>query len=680
MSTSSAIAMVCCLLCVCAAAPAAGQIDAYQWFNDFCIKHFGAEKEELTYAACGKELKFVEDGTWLHASETSACIAFQTSLPAKAYVEYGPTTKYGRKTAPAERNNFYTHVRYITGLKSGSEYHYRLVAEDERGNVIKSQDKTLKTTAPADVIRMPGDLDGPPYVLDKSGGHYLVTEDITADGTAFDIPRNVKNVTLDLGGHTVIYNNKPWPKIESGNFWDWIRGAKYGLRAMKSPGLKVYNGIIKQGAGNNSAQANSIGYNPMYLNGCSNLEIAGVTLDYSGPQQTGIYNHWGGNNSRFHHNVFLDRGTKLINRHGAGCKAILLYGGGAKNVTVDHNLVKRTRQSGLGGSDVHDNEIYIDSWATNSFGVSLASGGKAYDNKVLGTGYHFVAFGWGNGLEFYRNFIHIEGTSAGGRFKEYGDQISLNGFRLTQYAGSTKEYKNNFYHDNTIVVRGREGCQGRGVQFFSDPYVENLRFTNNVIKAVVEDSQTAQLACVVTQGNAKRADKHLPIIYSGNTFISNICNIRFGDYYGVGSNHRFYGCKFVRIGNDPRYKTFLWDTGYQCNKHVVRDPVFEGGASLDSISLGSGDHDLTVEWTVTIKTAPAADVTVVDKSGKQVFAGKTNAEGVVTVPLAEYTITSDGKVYHTPHTITVTAGKAAATAKLTVDKAQKLEIDVSATK
>ena len=651
--------------------------DAYAWFNDFCIRHFSAKSDALTYVALGKELKFVESGAWLYPSETSACIAFQTSLPAKTYVQFGPTGNYGEKTRLPGRN-FYIHVHYLTGLKAGVEYHYRLVAEDERGNVIRSQDATFNTAVPQRVIRVPEEFDGPPYVLGVSGAYYLVTEDLQLDGMAFDIPKGVQNVTLDLGGHTVVYNQRAWPKIEGGSFWDWIRGAKYGLRAMKSDGLKVYNGTIKQGAGCNSAQANSIGYNPMYLNGCSGTDIGGVTLDYSGAQQIAIYNHWGGSDSRFHHNVFVDRGTELVNRHGAGCRALRLSGGDAKNVTVDHNLVKRTRQSGLAGSNVHDNEVYIDSWATNSFGISLLSGGKAYGNKVFGTGYHVVAFGWGTGLEFCRNFIHLEGTAAGGRFKEYGDQISLNGFRLTQYAGSSKAYKGNFYHNNTILVRGREGCQGRGVQFFSDPYVEDLRFVDNVIKAVVEDSETKQFACVVTQGNADRTDKHLPIVYRDNTFISNICNIRFGDYYGVGSNHHFRDCRFVRVGDDPRYRTFLWDTGYPCKQHVVSDPVFEGDAGLDSIDIGEGDHDLTVQWTVTTRAPAGTSITIADKTAAHVFSGIVGEEGAVRVVLSQYTQTPEGRVSMTPHSVAAMRDGRKSTTEIVADgpgKTIKLLLD-----
>jgi len=651
--------------------------DPYKAFSEFCVEHFGAEKEELTYTAFGKELKFVDGGAWVYCSERSACVVFQTTLPAKAYVEYGPTDKYGSKTDPAERN-FYIHLRYLAGLEPGKEYHYRLVAEDERGKVIKSDDRTFKTALPekADVIRIPGDLQGPPYVLNKSGAYYLVTKDMVIDGMAFDIPEKVTNVTLDLGGHTVVYNQKAWPKIESDNFWDWIRRAQYGLRAMTCTGLKVYNGTIAQGAGNNAAQANSIGYNPLYLNGCTGMEIAGVTLKYAGPQQVAIYNHWGGSDSRFHHNVFVDAGTEVPNRHGAGCKALLLYGDSGRNVKVDHNLVKRTRQSGLGGNEVFDNEIYVDSWATNSFGVGLSEGGKAYDNKVLGTGYHVVAFGWGKDQTFYRNFVHLEGTGKGGRFKEYGDQISLNGFRLTQYNGSRNDLSNQLYYENTVVVRAREECEGRGVQFFSDPYVKNLVFRDNTVKAVVADSKTKQLACIVTQGLPDRTEDHLPIIYQGGTFTSNICNIRFGDYYGTGSNHRFYGCKFVRTGDDPRYKTFLWDTGFPCKNHVVRDPVFEGGAGLDSIAFKGADQDLTVEWTVTVKTAPGAAVKIADKDGKEVFSGQADDKGAVEVPLGQYKASIEGRIVYTPHAVTAEKDAKKATVQVTADAKKTVELPI----
>ncbi|KKK80280.1 hypothetical protein LCGC14_2825070, partial [marine sediment metagenome] len=46
-----------------------------------------------------------------------------------------------------------------------------------------------------------------PGTLDKEGAYYFLTKDIVADQTAFQITKG--NITLDLGGHTVIYNAGP---------------------------------------------------------------------------------------------------------------------------------------------------------------------------------------------------------------------------------------------------------------------------------------------------------------------------------------------------------------------------------------------------------------------------------------------------------------------------------------
>ena len=114
----------------------------YDEFNDFCLKNFGAEKEPLIYEKVGRDLKFMDDGAFRHVSETSACIGWETNLPARSHVEYGPTAEYGSKTADEERP-FYMHVHYLKGLEPGKTYHYRLVSVDERGNRIAGPDATL---------------------------------------------------------------------------------------------------------------------------------------------------------------------------------------------------------------------------------------------------------------------------------------------------------------------------------------------------------------------------------------------------------------------------------------------------------------------------------------------------------------------------------------------------------
>jgi hypothetical protein len=651
--------------------PAGTPRNWYPAFDVFCKAMFGATREQLVYDTFGTTLALVDTGEWQYASKNSATVAFQTNLPAKGRIEYGPTASYGSETAESDRY-FYTHIFHLTGLSDATTYHYRLVVEDEVGNVLASPDRTLTTATPSNVIYVPAGVSGPPYNLNSSGKTYLLTQDLVVGGKAFDV--SASNVKLDLGGHTVVYDNDHMGTI-NGDFWAYINQSSIGVRAMDADGLKVLNGTIRQGAGADSAESSSIGFNPIYTNGCTGMEIAGVTIEYNGPQQVGIYNHWSGDNSRFHHNVFLDTATEMINRHGAGCRSILMYGNATYNgIEAYNNLVLRTRQSALGGNDVHDNEIYMDSWATNSFAVATSAGGEAYGNKVFGTGYHVVAFGWTTNLTYHHNFVHLEGEPPDGRFEEFGDQISLNGFRLTQYAGSTNSYQNNLYHDNVVIVTAVGSSECRGVQFFSDPYVGNLVFRDSVLKAMVRDDVAHQAACVVTQGNPDRTETMLPIYYLNDTFISNICNVRFGDYYGVGSNHRFHDCTFVHVGDDPRYKTFLWDSYYDCKYHVVRDPAFEGGASLSSISFGSGDHSMTVEWTLTVRTDPYADVTVRNQQSQVVFTGNAGASGSVSTPLPACLAKSGGYTWYTPHTVSVSLPPDGNSASVTMDATKAIDL------
>ena len=658
------------------ATPAAdAQPDATAQFEKFCTGVFGAQKEPLVYTAFGAELKLLDEGLWVHASERSACIAFETNLPARAHVDYGPTTDYGTSTPEAARHH-YLHLHHLAGLKPGTQYHYRIVATDERGRRVAGPDATLSTRPMPDAIRIPGGIEGPPYILAKSGATYLVTQDLTIEGMAFDVPKSTRDVTLDLGGHTVVYDNRRWGPIPSGNFWDWIHKAQYGVRAMKATGLKILNGTLRQGQGNDAAQANSIGYNPIYANGCTGLEVAGLGVVYAGPQQIGIYNHWPGPDAHVHHNIFRDLGTAIVNRHGAGSRALLLAGSKSLRARVHHNLVARTRQSGLGGNQIRHNEVWIDSWATNSFGITPSDGCTAQGNRVLGGGYHVCGFGWANGITLRGNLVHLHGRKPTDRSGEYGDHESINGIRLTQYSGSKRPYEGNTYEGNLIIVQGSGGCQMRGVQFFSDPHVKNLVFRNNTVKAVALDGQTRQAACVVTQGLHGRTAQHLPILYEGNTFISNILNVRFGDYYGVGSNHRFVRCTFVRIGTDPRYHTFLFEIGYPCKNHAIRDCTFQAGASPDSVKWvnATADHDYAVQWTLTVNTLPGAGVVVRDRSGRKVFSGDADEEGHLAVPIAQYTAKATGKIVHTPHTVSATRDGGTTDVQVTVDRAKTVTV------
>lgn len=223
--------------------------ELYSLFNQFCQSYYGAERDPLIYEKFGNKLEVKENSRWNYFSEKSATIAWETNLPAKTYVEYGTGTNYRYKTEIQERY-FYIHVHYLKNLKKNRLYHYRLVSIDERGNQSVSADITFSTRVINDAIHIPGDLGTPPYILDKEYSIYIVTEDIIADRTAFNIV--APGITLDLGGHTVTHANQIIPELNYlnlGNAGVGIRRVDYDTQ---QSGLTILNGTIRQGAARNN--------------------------------------------------------------------------------------------------------------------------------------------------------------------------------------------------------------------------------------------------------------------------------------------------------------------------------------------------------------------------------------------------------------------------------------------
>src|SRR5690606_40250403 len=62
--------------------------------------------------------------------------------------------------------------------------------------------------------------------------------------------------------------------------------------------------------------------------------------------------------------------------------------------------------------EIHHNEIYVDSWVVNSFGIQPSNNnGRVYDNKIFLTGYYACGILWASAnLQVLGNFIHMEGV------------------------------------------------------------------------------------------------------------------------------------------------------------------------------------------------------------------------------------------------------------------------------
>jgi len=102
-----------------------------------------------------------------------------------------------------------------------------------------------------------------------------------------------------------------------------------------------------------------------------------------------------------------------------------------------------------------------------------------------------------------------------------------------------------------------------------------------------------------------------------------------------------------------------------------------------------------VRWTLTVRTAAGAKVTVTDKDGQEVFSGVADEKGTVSKVLTQCVVhpvewhpgmTADGKklrakdnnrhkeVLQTPHTVTVEVNGRKATRIVTMDHTQTVDL------
>lgn len=665
-------------------------------FNGFCIAYFNAVIEPEMPKALGSKSTVVKGGDWQYISETSAVVAGETNLPAKSYIEYGPKPNYYIYVTPLTLRPTFVHVHYMKNLQPGATYYFRLVTIDEWGRVGRSEMRNFTTKTPANVVRVPEMVAGPPYVLDKKGATYVVTKDLRCPSTAFNIVAD--GVTLDLGGRTVTYNDKAGAADQGAS------ERLYGPFASKNPcgirgasgkrGIKVVNGTIQQGNGRGTAKPS--GYNPIYLYKPAAPEIAGMTVIYSGSQVNGVIVRDATQGATVHHNVINDRGTELYNRHIAvDAIAFDVASAGQGPSKCHHNLILRTRHRGIKASpkcEIYGNAIYIDSYATSSYGI-MYEGGRApaglsiHHNKIFGTGFHPVGIGSGQGwsdVQVFANYVQMQGTTQTWRWKGGeggGDKDAagktgiypVNGIRLL------KPKENVQHYDNTVVVKGAgQNCWMRGLWLMPHQGVgKNVTFRNNRVK-VTAIGPFPKGCAVAASGTGTQAPKPT-VVLEGNRIESNLLNIQLGDLNGAGGPYTFSRNTIVKSGYDRRYKTMRvgWPgSRQQTYDHEFVDNTFEGGAGYDKVSFdGAGSRlEFREMWAVNIETVPGATVSIKNKSNRRIVRRNADQSGKLSLTLTQTVRTAKKSVVLTPHTIEVTKGGKKSSKVVTIDRSQTIVI------
>jgi hypothetical protein len=358
-----------------------------------------------------------------------------------------------------------------------------------------------------------------------------------------------------------------------------------------------------------------------------------------------------------HHNLLYDRGNKVTDRH-AGIRALLADSGGAAEVA--YNSLRRFRQIGIdGAASVHDNELYCDSFVTNSFALSAGDNAVIKNNRIFGMGYHPVGIGWGSNIHVKDNFIYLWGYAPTRRDPEYERNSSISGMRVTNYYAETTALHDMLFEGNYIVLKATDNCTlARGIWTVNSLRDSNILYRHNTVKVEAMPGNyvdkynefsdyyyngdvNSVIAAVTVQGNGWDSED-IPdaLVFEDNRLISNVNHIVIGEGYGITSGVRFYRTTLEKIDHDIgrfyaplRLGFWYWntlknriiDTKFAGVTEEEMTPYFYGGAGKMEVFYGERKTFLFIDG----DGLPLANktITLATENSGIVQTRQTNAEG-----------------------------------------------------
>ena len=519
-----------------------------------------------------------------------------------------------------------------------------------------------------------------PGTLTQAGATYVLSQDVSAPGTAFVIAAS--GITLDLGGHTVTYNAQPSGSgvygVTIGSGSQWVN--------LDDRGAKITNGKIVQGAG---ATPSSHGVYVYYTNP-RNVEISYLNITVSGRDCIGIEAR-GLYGFSAHHNTINSSVQAITSRTSYDGYAIRLAG---NNLAVnDNTIVGGQGGIAIGNSstnvDVYRNDVSHKAVDTNGFGIICYSpnGARIHENYVHttdGLGI-MVDYNYQN-VEVYSNTVDVRM----GPKPEYGYGYTAWGMKFRTYPEAATP-GNLRVHDNTITSTAGSGLvEATGIGIYdSHPNVNN-QYYNNTITAVTTAADKPATGIKV----AGVYSSNTGTTVFGNKVTSNNTNIRISTSDGVGQDGiRFVSNDLVKGASPISYHAItigFWTYGTRGT--IFLDTKTENGANAYDVLLSGSSpgaaYSLYMKWYLDLTVADGlgnpvagAAVAAAGLGGVENMVGVTDAQGKARLELSDYF--RHGMTYppsstydaYTPHTIMVSKdGYQTYAQQVTMDASKSLAV------
>ncbi len=223
------------------------------------------------------------------------------------------------------------------------------------------------------------EIDSAPMVLDQPNTRYVLTQDVTVDGWAFEIAADF--VTLDLAGHTVTYGAADADDP----------GDVHGVRVTRSAttNVAIIDGTLAKGPG--ACDGSEFGGCAAVYFGAfmrETAEVAGLTIRVRGTSVSAIQAGLNGVPLHAHHVLIEDTTTAGSE---TAAHAAILHSGLAKARIHDNHIVGASHVGIRAGSaDIHDNVIELDTETNNFTGairlIQARDDYAIYDNEIIAHG------------------------------------------------------------------------------------------------------------------------------------------------------------------------------------------------------------------------------------------------------------------------------------------------------